>query len=140
MSSVKIYEWNRKVKLAIIVVLLIPVGGFFYIQVQNFFFNRKINNIRNNIKIGMHKSDVLKILGTPTYSGYNTKQYEMNSSSDTLFSLAELTNEPQESYLTYNFGLEFWRKGDDLSLTFDTLDILIQIKSPHFKITQQIAQ
>lgn len=140
MNSLKIYELNKKLKLAIVIMLVIPVFFFLYIQVQNYLFDNKINNIRNNIKIGMRKSDVLKVLGTPSYSGYITKKYEINDSLDTLFSLAELTNDPQESYLTYNFGLEFWRKGDDLSLRFDTLDILIEIESPHFKTAQPITQ
>lgn len=140
MSSLKIYEWNRKLKLVIIVVLLIPVAALLYIQVQNFFFDKKVNNIRDNIKIGMHKSEVLKVIGTPTDSGYVTKQYEINNLTDTFLSLAELINEPKESYYIYNFGRGFFRKEDDLSLRFDTLDILIKIKSPHLEIAQPITQ
>lgn len=133
MSSLKIYEWNKKLKLVIVIVLLMPVIFFIHIAIQNYFFGKKIEHIRNNIQLGMHKSDVLNIVGTPTDSGYITEEYETNNVPDDTLSLIELMNIPKKSYLIYNFGTDFFKKSDDLSLTFDSLDILIEINSPHLR-------
>lgn len=100
-------------------------------MIQNIVFTNKIEFIRENVKLGMSKSAVVEIIGNAKDSGYFTNGYELNPQQDSV-PLSRLLNPPKKSYLTYNFGSSFFDSEDDLSLTFDSLDILIEIESPHF--------